>query len=151
MKYLILSFVVVTFLFACEDKQVQQNVDWVTVDDGLIQEYLADQNITAEKHASGIYYEITKEGNGQHPNATSFVKLNYKGYLLYGTVFDQNDEATLSLANVIQGWQIGIPLISKGGSGVLYIPSYYAYGSSSPSPDIPANSILVFEVDLINF
>src|SRR5680860_512549 len=105
MKYWILFIVigVVAGMSSCDDKQQQQNVDWVKVDDAIIQDYLADNNITAEKHPSGLDYRITKEGNGQHPNGTSFVKVNYKGYLLDGMVFDQNDGIEFSLSRVIQG------------------------------------------------
>lgn len=153
MKYWILFLVIgvgVAGLFSCEDKQQQQNVDWAKVDDAIIQDYLAENNITAEKHPSGLYYRITKEGNGQHPNATSFVKVNYKGYLLDGSVFDQNNGIEFSLSIVIQGWQIGIPLISKGGSGQLFVPSYLGYGRRAQQ-GIPANSVLIFNVDLLNF
>ena len=152
MKYWIftLALMAVVGLMSCEGEQ-QQNVDWVSVDDEIIQEYLAKNNITAEKHSSGLYYRITTEGNGQHPNGTSIVLANYKGYLLDGTVFDQGAAVEFALTRVIPGWQIGIPLLSKGGSGQLFIPSYLAYGSRPPSSAIPRNSVLVFDVDLINF
>mgnify|MGYP001297335449 FL=1 len=137
-------------LMACEGEQ-QQNVDWVSVDDEKIMDYLAENNISAEKHPSGIYYRITKQGNGQHPNSTNIVVANYTGYLLDGTVFDQGTGAEFPLTNVIQGWQIGIPLLSKGGSGQLFIPSYLAYGSRPPTSAIPRNSVLIFDVELLNF
>lgn len=149
MKYWILLCMAIAMI-SCEEKQQQQNVDWVEVDDKIIQDYLADNNISAEKHTSGLYYRITEEGNGQHPNGTSFVKVNYKGYLTDGSVFDQNNGIEFTLNSVIQGWQIGIPLLSKGGSGQLFIPSYLAYGRQA-RPGIPANSVLIFDVDLINF
>lgn len=152
MKYWILALGlgVMVSLFSCEEKQQQQNVDWPAVDDVIIQDYLKEHKITAEKHVSGVYYRITKEGNGKHPNGTSIVKANYKGYLTDGTVFDQGNGIEFPLSNVIQGWQIGIPLISKGGSGQLFIPSSYGYGRQ-PKPGIPANSVLIFDVDLLNF
>ena len=150
MKYWIIICMIAFGLVSCEEKQQQQNVDWVEVDDMIIQEYLAENNITAENHSSGLYYRITEEGNGRHPNATSYVKVNYKGYLTDGSVFDQNSGVEFTLNGVIQGWQIGIPLISKGGSGQLFIPSYLAYGRQ-PRPGIPANSVLIFEVDLLDF
>ena len=137
-------------LLSCEGEQ-QQNVDWVAVDDEIISEYLAENNIPAEKHPSGLYYRITEEGNGQHPNSTNIVVANYTGYLLDGTVFDQGTGVEFPLTNVIQGWQIGIPLLSKGGSGQLFIPSYLAYGSRPPSALIPRNSVLIFDVELLNF
>lgn len=152
MKYwiIILALGIAISLFSCQEKQQQQNVDWITVDDGIIQDYLKEHKISAEKHASGLYYRITKEGNGQHPNGTSIVKVKYKGYLIDGTVFDQQPSIEFPLSNVIQGWQIGIPLISKGGSGQLFIPSYLGYGRQA-RPGLPANSVLIFDVELLNF
>lgn len=151
MKYWIfaISMFTISTLSSCEGEQ-QQNVDWVSVDDKIIQDYLKENNIDAVKHASGIYYRITTEGNGQHPNGTSIVLANYTGYLTDGTVFDSGESVEFSLSRVIQGWQIGIPLLSKGGSGQLFIPSYLGYGSR-PQTGIPRNSVLIFDVDLINF
>lgn len=146
---LVLALGALVTLFSCEEKQQQQNVDWVKVDDEIITDYLDENNIDAEKHVSGLYYRITQEGNGQHPNATSYVEVNYKGYLLDGEVFDQGTiERPLSI--FIQGWQIGIPLVSKGGSIQLFVPSYLAYGRQG-SGAIPPNTVLIFDVDLINF
>ncbi len=137
-------------IWSCEGEQ-QQNVDWVAVDDEKISNYLAEKNIAAQKHPSGLYYRIITEGNGQHPNPTNIVVANYTGYLMDGTVFDQGTGVEFPLPNVIQGWQIGIPLLSKGGSGQLFIPSYLAYGNRPPSSAIPRNSVLIFDVELINF
>lgn len=154
MKIMVLRSIVVIALLiglmACEGEQ-QQNVDWVAVDDEIISDYLAEKGISAEKHPSGLYYRIITDGNGQHPNGTNIVVANYTGYLLDGTVFDQGTGVEFPLTNVIQGWQIGIPLLSKGGSGQLFIPSYLAYGSRPPSALIPRNSVLVFDVELLNF
>jgi FKBP-type peptidyl-prolyl cis-trans isomerase len=52
---------------------------------------------------------------------------------------------------VIKGWDEGIALLNKGAKAVLYIPSQMAYGEQSPSPKIPANSILIFDVELVDF
>jgi FKBP-type peptidyl-prolyl cis-trans isomerase FkpA len=83
--------------------------------------------------------------------AESTVTVAYKGYLTDGTVFDESDSngITFSLRNVIQGWQEGIPLFKEGGSGMLLIPSALGYGSSSQG-QIPANSVLIFEITLID-
>ncbi len=135
----------------------------IQIDDQLIQEYLQANEIDAQKTESGIYYTITKEGDGTHPTIQNQVTVHYTGRLLNGTVFDSSipanmperqgmsgEPVTFPLSGVVRGWQEGIPLLSKGGSGVLYIPSSLAYGAQSPSPAIPANSVLVFEVDLID-
>lgn len=132
-------------------------------DDQLIRDYLEANSIEAERTESGIYYTITEEGNGENPTLDNSVTVHYTGRLLNGSVFDSSipgnkpgkqvsgDPITFPLRGVVQGWQEGIPLISKGGKGFLYLPSHLAYGSQSPSPDIPPNSVLVFEVELIDF
>jgi FKBP-type peptidyl-prolyl cis-trans isomerase FkpA len=85
------------------------------------------------------------------PNINSLVTVAYKGTLTDGTIFDQSSSsgATFPLSNVIQGWQEGIPLFSEGGSGILLIPSALGYGSQ-PVGNIPENSVLIFEVTLLN-
>jgi len=119
----------------------------------LIEDYLADNNINAEEHESGLYYRIDDAGTGPMPTISDEVEVSYKGYLLDGTVFDQTQgNATIDfpLSNLIPAWQIGIPLISSGGSITLFSPSSLAYGNRQVG-SIPANSVLVFEIDLIRF
>jgi FKBP-type peptidyl-prolyl cis-trans isomerase FkpA len=78
------------------------------------------------------------------------VKVTYTLSLLGGEVIPQPTEPiTFALGGVIVGWQIGIPLIQKGGKIRLFIPSGYAYGPRSQG-NIPANSILDFEIDLLD-
>ncbi len=127
--------------------------DQVQVDQQLIEDYLEANQIDAERHSSGLYYIIEEPGSGGSPNINSEVLVRYKGYLLDGTVFDQtpgSDSRTFFLRQVIQGWQIAIPLLEKGGKGTFFIPSWLGYGWQ-PQPGIPANSVLIFETELINF
>lgn len=131
-----------------EDGMSQAEKDQV-----LIEDYLADNNITAEEHESGLYYRIDNTGTGPMPTISDEVEVRYKGYLLDGTVFDQTQGSStieFPLSNLIPAWQIGIPLISSGGSITLFSPSSLAYGSRRVG-DIPANSVLVFEIDLVSF
>jgi len=118
----------------------------------MIQEYLADNNLTAQSTASGLHYIIQTPGTGANPTLASQVTVHYKGYFLDGKVFDQttSNPATFPLSNVIRGWQEGIPLFKKGGKGVLLIPSALGYGRNPP-PSIPRNAVLVFDVELLNF
>jgi len=116
-----------------------------------IEQYIADNNLTdVQKTESGLHYIIDVEGDGNFPNINSNVKVNYKGYLKDNSSFDAGQNVEFPLANVIEGWQEGIPKFSRGGSGLLLIPSKLGYGSSG-SGSIPANAILIFEVDLIDF
>lgn len=125
--------------------------DQGAIDDQEIMDYLAANNLTAEKTEDGIYYITTVEGDGNFPNINNTVTVNYKGYLTDGTVFDENDGIGFGLWQVIKGWQKGIPLISTGGSAILIIPSELGYGSEGSGALIPGNAVLIFEVDLLSF
>jgi len=131
---------------ACKKDDKSQS----TIDDEIIQQYLTDNNIEATKHASGLYYVITEEGNGAHPGPYATVSVTYKGYLTYGDIFDESTEpVSFPLPSLITGWQIGIPLLKEGGEGQFFIPSALAYGSQSVG-NIPANSVLIFDIRLFN-
>ena len=95
------------------------------IDEEIILQYISDNNLNAEATGSGLYYVVNANGNGNFPNITSTVRVEYKGTLTDGTIFDESSPAgvTFPLTNVIQGWQEGIPLFSEGGSGILIIPS----------------------------
>lgn len=127
--------------------------DAVIDEDKAIQDYLAANDLTAEKTEEGLYYIITKEGTGGRANITSNVTVHYRGYLLDGSVFDSSidrgQKSTFPLANVITGWQIGIPKLKEGGSGMLLIPSKLAYGErGQPNSIIGANETLIFDIEL---
>ncbi len=81
------------------------------------------------------------------------MKVKYKGYLTDGTVFDQTTgslSATFSLSGLIEGWQEGIPLLKKGGKGTFFLPSALGYGPSGAG-SIPPNTVLIFEIELLDF
>jgi FKBP-type peptidyl-prolyl cis-trans isomerase FkpA len=121
------------------------------LDEAAIVKYLADRQLTAQTTGSGLHYIIDSLGTGVFPTLASTVTVQYKGSLLDGTVFDQSATtgATFPLANVIAGWQEGIPFYKEGGRGKLYIPSALGYGNRA-NGSIPANSVLIFDVYLIN-
>ena len=99
-----------------------------------------------------MYIQIEREGSKEKPTKSSDVTIHYKGYLLDHTVFDQTDgdARTFPLGALITGWQIGIPYIGKGGKCKLIIPPHIGYGSNAMG-DIPANSPLVFDIELVDF
>jgi FKBP-type peptidyl-prolyl cis-trans isomerase FkpA len=98
-----------------------------------------------------LHYIIKAPGSGDaFPSLASDITINYKGYLLDGTVFDENTNITFALNRLIRGWQQGIPLIKPGGEIMLLIPSELGYGANR-SGSIPGNSVLIFEIDLISF
>ena len=123
------------------------------IDIEKIDTYLTANKLEAEKTESGIHYIITKKGKGKNPTIDNKVKVHYKGTLLDGTEFDssykRNQPAEFPLKGVVKGWQEGIPLLKEGGKGTLIIPSALAYGPQG-RPSIPPNSVLVFEVELLN-
>ncbi len=122
--------------------------DIAAKDDKIIRDYIAANNLDAEKTASGLYYVIDEPGNSQHPTLANEVRVKYSGYFTDGKVFDEAT-LTLPLYGVIKGWQEGIPLFGKGGKGMLLIPSKLGYGSD-PRPGIPANAVLIFNIHLID-
>ena len=94
-----------------------------------------------------LCYNIINEGEGASPNACSNIKIAYEGKLTSDFVFDANDGIDFPLTQLITGWRLGLPLIKEGGEIILYLPPNLAYGSSA-RPNIPANSILVFKIEL---
>lgn len=101
---------------------------------------------------SGLSYIRKKAGNGKKPTATDKVKVHYVGKLINGKVFDSSVERgepiTFALNQVIAGWTEGLQLMDEGSRYILYIPHNLAYGERKVG-DIPAGSLLVFEVELL--
>jgi len=144
LKFTALSFLLISVLFtSCKKEEDAEK---------QITEFIQKNNITATKHPSGLYYQIIKAGTGNstYPPGTR-ITIKYVGKLLNGTVIDDgnNVENTFQLAQLIEGWKIGIPLIQKGGEIRLIIPSELAYGNQATGP-VPANSVLDFTIQLIN-
>jgi FKBP-type peptidyl-prolyl cis-trans isomerase len=141
---LITITLVITLSWSCEKPQAEQDKE-------AIEKYISDNNLNAVQYEnSGMYYVIKKAGGSSHPNTYSEITVNYDGYLLDGTKFDSGKKVKLYLGQTIYGWKLGIPLIGEGGTIKLIIPSALAYGSRS-TDNIPANSVLVFDVDLVLF
>jgi FKBP-type peptidyl-prolyl cis-trans isomerase len=134
-------------------KQIQMLMDEEKV---LIQQYLVDNKINVLPSASGLYYMESKKGKGKSPVKGQLCKVNYKGMLLDGTVFDSSQGREpfafqLGEGQVIKGWDEGIALMQKGGKALLLIPSHLAYGERGAGDMIPPYSPLLFEVELIDF
>jgi FKBP-type peptidyl-prolyl cis-trans isomerase len=130
----------------------------IGVDDKIITDYLAKNNIKATKTASGLYYKIDVPGTGENAKAGQKVTVNYTGKTLDGKPFDSNVDPAfqhvspfsfvLGMGQVIKGWDEGVALLKKGGKGTLYIPSTLAYGAQGAGAAIKPNTVLMFDVEV---
>ena len=103
--------------------------------------------------ASGLQYEVIKEGSGTKPTAADTVTVHYRGTLIDGSQFDasydRNEPLTLALGSVIAGWTEGVQLMSVGSKYKLFIPYELGYGMRGVPPAIPGGSTLIFEIELL--
>jgi len=103
--------------------------------------------------STGLVYKVEKEGTGAAPKDSDTVVVNYKGTLIDGKEFDNSytrgEPLSFRLDGVIPGWTEGLKNIKKGGKIQLVIPPDLAYGKTGV-PGIPANSTLVFDVELLD-
>jgi FKBP-type peptidyl-prolyl cis-trans isomerase len=121
----------------------------------LIDQYIEDNNMTAEiEPVFGTRYVIHREGEGDPPTRGDLVDVHYIGQLLSGYEFDQSYDGTpfsftLGEGRVIPGFELGIYNLHQSDSATFFIPSTYAYKDQNIS-DIPANSVLVFALELLS-
>ena len=144
-------------LWGCTKKSCSYRDDGVTAPDGeqsAIKHYLDSIGVVANLNARGFYYKIDSPGTGTTPGECSTIDVAYSGHLTNGTLFDQENSFTTQLTNLIDGWQLGVPLIKNGGSIRLYIPPSLGYGqepiSMAGGTTIPASSILIFDTHLLD-
>jgi FKBP-type peptidyl-prolyl cis-trans isomerase FkpA len=151
---MIRKFAFFLLLIAAVTSCSTDTTDYGPIDKKIIEDYLIAHNLVALSTASGLHYIIEKPGGANHPTINSNVSANYKGYLIDGTVFDESYSSgkpvDFALSSVIPGWQEGMQLIGVKGKIKLFIPSSLGYGSTEISK-IPANSVLIFEVELVDF
>ena len=122
------------------------------IDAQIIDQYLVDKNIEAINTASGLRYVISEAGSGPNAPVGSSAKVRYTGMLLDGTTFDSGEYAfNLGQGQVIRGWDEGIGYFNKGAKGTIYIPSALGYGPNGSGGTIPPNSILIFDIELLDF
>ncbi len=134
-----------------------------------IDTYIQNNNLQAESTASGLRYIITQKGNEKFPKPGQKVKVHYTGKTLEGNFFDSSlahiakenqvynaqrkyspITFTLGAKQVIAGWDEAIALFSVGTKAKVFIPSYLAYGDQAVGSVIKANSILVFDIELVD-
>jgi FKBP-type peptidyl-prolyl cis-trans isomerase FkpA len=160
MRYLLGCLLIASLFFlACSKKKCSYQDDGVTAptaEQQAVKHYLDSLGITATLHPRGFYYKIDTSGSGATPGECSQITVAYSGSLTSGAVFDQQNSFVTQLTNLIDGWQLGVPLIKKGGAIELFIPPSLGYGSqaqkdaTSGNVVIPASSILIFDIQLLD-
>ena len=122
----------------------------------LAEEFLANnrkQNVDIKETPTGLQYRVLKEGDGASPSKTDRVKVHYVGKLMDGSEFDSSIErgepTEFGLNQVIKGWTEGLQLMKVGAKYEFFIHPKIAYGQRA-RPKIPANSVLIFEVELLD-
>ncbi|MBK6265879.1 FKBP-type peptidyl-prolyl cis-trans isomerase [Marivirga sp. S37H4] len=152
----------------CENEYGQCSEEQLAKDIQIIQNYLEDNNLEAERHFSDLFYIIDHEGDGDLPNRGQELSVNYVGKYLDGRVFDTSVDSVareagifsetrvyepikfqLGAGQVILGWEIGLALLKEGSVATFIIPSGLAYGPEGKGP-IPPNTVLLFEVELVD-
>lgn len=127
--------------------QYQSNADWLA-------DNADEKGVVTTK--SGLQYRIIREGEGRTATEDDVVIAGYKGTLRDGTEFDAAPQVDFHIGETIPGFDEGLKLAKKGTKMELWIPSELAYGEREiPNPQtgevlIPANSLLHFEVDVID-
>ena len=147
-------------LQAAAAKQAQLKAAAQTTKDvALIQAYLKKNKLVAKKTVGGTYYVVTRPGKGLPPQKGQTVRVLYKGTVMAtGKEFDSSAKHgnepiafPLGVGQVIAGWDQGIALLNKGSKAILLIPSPLGYGTRGAGADIPANAVLRFDVELVDF
>jgi len=113
----------------------------------IIDEYIIDNNIDAEQHSSGIFFQHHELGTGATPTGSDSVNLTYEIRLLIEGWVDEGENVDFWMGHLIQAWQISLQWIQEGGRMTIYAPTLYCYGPLGTGP-IPPNSILVFDIEL---
>jgi FKBP-type peptidyl-prolyl cis-trans isomerase len=102
---------------------------------------------------SGLQYAVIQEGGGERPSGSDTVRVHYEGRLIDGTVFDSSREngspLEFPLDTVIPGWTEALALMSVGSRYQLFLPSELGYGEWGAGDIIPPNSVLIFDVELL--
>jgi FKBP-type peptidyl-prolyl cis-trans isomerase FkpA len=134
-----------TLLFSCGSYSEEELSEF----DQKIQKYMKSNKIDCKKSASGLYYKIIEEGEGDLIQFTDKVSVKYKGNLLGGKVFDEQTEAIeMAVSSQINAWKELMLQLKKGSKAYMIVPPHLGYGEYKVDK-IPSNSILVFELEVV--
>ncbi|MDD6889403.1 MAG: FKBP-type peptidyl-prolyl cis-trans isomerase [Bacteroidales bacterium] len=143
------------FFSEMEARQKQEAAKLADINAKAGKDFLAENAKRPEvlTTASGLQYEIIKDGDGAQPSPNDQVEVHYTGKLIDGTVFDSSEErgvpATFGVTQVIPGWVEALQLMKAGSRWRLYIPSDLAYGPNGAGGIIGPNATLIFDVELL--
>ncbi len=151
MKKIFPIFLLPVLLSACvKGVQPCTNVPVASEEPAIIS-FCTDQSINYTKDPSGLYYQVLDPGTGPSPSLTSSITVTYNSTFLDGTTLQNVTTPITGVLNqYIAGWQIGLQKIKKGGHILLVIPSSLAYGCGGYLGTVPANSVLYFDITLID-
>ncbi|GAA4433993.1 hypothetical protein GCM10023188_24410 [Pontibacter saemangeumensis] len=133
----------------------------IKIDDQKIQEYIKENNLeNVQKTESGVYYVVQEPGKGPQAATGDLVSVHYKLSFLDGKEVENSRsnpmgngepfQFPLGQGRVIKGWDDAIQQLKEGSKATLLVPSTLAYGEQDRGPDMPANSILRFDVELVD-
>ena len=118
------------------------------------EKYLADyaKKAGVKKLDGGVLYRVIKEGKGEMPTDTSWVRVHYEGKTIDGKVFDSSyerkDPVQLRANQVIPGWTTALTHMPVGSTWEVVIPQDKAYGDRE-TPQIKPFSTLIFKIELV--
>ena len=123
------------------------------IDQNLIIDYAVENNLNVKFTSSGLYFQIFKDGVGEHLKLGEDVKVLYKGYFLSGSIFESNLEKKealdVNIGKMIEGWNEALQLMKKGSKALIIVPSHLAYGSIGVPGKVEPNSVLIFELEVM--
>ncbi|MBT2558675.1 FKBP-type peptidyl-prolyl cis-trans isomerase [Hymenobacter sp. ISL-91] len=158
-RFSLLPFFLLTLLLALgackKDDKNEPAPDFTERDEQLITQYIQANNLTGFVRDTTMFVSVTQAGTGALPKKGQTIIVKYKGTTLDGQVFDETKESTigfpfvLGAGQVIKGWDRAFKQFNKGTKAILLIPSGLAYGNTATG-SIPANSVLRFDVEVVN-
>ena len=153
MKSLFIAFFVVLFV-SCSSDENGENFpkDFEAINEQEIIEYVAANNLTAERTDTGLYYVIEELGEGASLTASSDVSIRFKAYYIDGSLADQTPEygVPANLQTTIPGLTEGLQHFKEGGKGIIIVPSRLAFGSNDYQ-GIPGGSVIIFVIEVIDW
>lgn len=141
-----------SFLSSCLDSEDQfDTADQLAIEQDLIDQYINENGIDAEIDTSGaeLRYVVNAEGTGDYPKRSEVSLVDFKGTVLGGTTFLEDDSIYIRLNTWVYGYYLLLPYVREGGEMTMFIPSYYGYGQQTAfDGKVPTNGTLMVEVKL---